>query len=242
MTPGFRRGQLTGATLEVMAARQRGGLGMASDLALILIAFGCLFAGIGLERWRARMARAEWQRRNRTRTLPTRQSPALSPWGQSVERRPDLSKPLDPAEQLRLVSEASFEPRRLLSHTEARVLTAAETAIAAAKLPWRVMAQVSLGEVLASPEPRAFRAVNAKRVDLLLVKEDWMPLAAVEYQGQGHYQGTAPTRDAIKKEALRKAGVRYVEVTTEHGPEDLAAEILRIARVEETKPQRDARL
>jgi proteasome lid subunit RPN8/RPN11 len=116
---------------------------------------------------------------------------------------------------------ARFEKRRLLSRSEAYVLYAAERAInTEADLNWRVMAQVSLGEVLSSPDARAYSAINSKRVDLLIVSRSGDPIAAIEYQGHGHYQGTAAARDAVKKEALRKAGVRYIEVTPESGPED----------------------
>jgi hypothetical protein len=97
------------------------------------------------------------------------------------------------------------------------------------------MAQVSLGEVLRSPDRRAFHAINAKRVDLLIVSDRCEPIAAIEYQGRGHYQGTAEWRDAVKKEALRKAGVRYIEVTPESGTADMAREILRIAQAERLK-------
>lgn len=142
----------------------------------------------------------------------------------------------DAADQLRAVIAAPFTARNVLSKTEAAVMAAAEAAIAEAKLPWRVMAQVSLGEVLASPDEAAFRAINAKRVDLLVVSERSRPLAAIEYQGQGHYQGTAPARDAIKKEALRRAGIGYIEITFEHGPEDVGREIARLAN----KHRRDA--
>src|SRR5215471_16926325 len=58
------------------------------------------------------------------------------------------------------------------------------------------------------------------------------PLAAVEYQGNGHYRGTAAARDAVKKEALRKAGVRYIAVTPDSGTEDMAREIARIAQAD----------
>ena len=134
----------------------------------------------------------------------------------------------DAAEQLRAVMQGSFFAKHVLSKTEAKVMRAAEAAIAEAGLPWRVMAQVALGEVLASPDEAAFRAINAKRVDLLVVSAMSEPLAAIEYQGQGHYQGSAPARDAIKKEALRKAGVRYIEITFEHGPDDVKREIDRM--------------
>ena len=106
---------------------------------------------------------------------------------------------------------------------------AAEAAIREQGLGWRAMAQVNLGEVLSSPDARAYGAINSKRVDVLLVTRGGDPMAAIEFQGDGHYQGAAPARDAVKKEALRKAGVGYIEVTPQHGPGDLRREIARIA-------------
>ena len=113
---------------------------------------------------------------------------------------------------------------------------AAERAINTADLKWRVMAQVSLGEVLSSPDARAYSTINSKRVDLLIVSRRGDPIVAIEYQGHGHYQGTAAARDAVKKEALRKAGVRYIEVTPDSGTEDMVRVILRMAQVERLKP------
>jgi Protein of unknown function (DUF2726) len=127
---------------------------------------------------------------------------------------------------------ARFKKRRLLSRSEAYVLYAAERAINTVDLKWRVMAQVSLGEVLSSPDARAYSAINSKRVDLLIVSRNGDPIAAIEYQGHGHYQGSAAVRDAVKKEALRRAGVRYIEVTPESGTEDMAREISRIAQAD----------
>ena len=112
---------------------------------------------------------------------------------------------------------------------------AAERAVNTADLNWRVMAQVSLGEVLACSDARAYSAINSKRVDLLIVSSSGDPIAAIEYQGHGHYQGTAAARDAIKKEALRKAGVRYIEVTPDSGTEEMVRVISRIAQVERLK-------
>lgn len=136
----------------------------------------------------------------------------------------------DSADQLRVVMNATFAKRRLLSKSEAQVLYAAEAAIRTANLKWRVMAQVSLGEVLSSPDARAYSTINSKRVDLLIISSGGDPIAAIEYQGGGHHQGTASARDAVKKEALRRAGVRYIKVTLEHGVQDLAREISRSAR------------
>ena len=38
----------------------------------------------------------------------------------------------------------------------------------------------------------------------------------LEYQGTGHHQGSAAARDAVKKEAPRKAGIGYHEVVARH--------------------------
>jgi hypothetical protein len=193
---------------------------------VVIIAAAAFLAGLYGERLRAKLARQAWRKR---------------PWkrGQGVVPFKTGAAPVtDPVEQFRLVMGARFEKRRLLSRSEAQVLYAAERAIntAAADLKWRVMAQVSLGEVLSSPDARAYSAINSKRVDLLIVSRNGDPIAAIEYQGNGHYQGTAAARDAVKKEALRKAGVRYIEVTPEGSTEDMARELSRIAQVERLKP------
>ncbi|HEX6859569.1 MAG TPA: DUF2726 domain-containing protein [Caulobacteraceae bacterium] len=162
--------------------------------------------------------------RRRPRPHPRRWPTNVQSLGRSA---PDPA-PFDAAGQLRIVAGADFEKRRLLSKAEAQFFAAAEKAIAERGLTWRVMAQVCLGEVLSSPDPEAYRAINSKRVDILIVTRGGEPVAAIEYQGAGHYKGSAPMRDAVKKEALRRAGVRYIEVTPEHGPEDVAREIGRL--------------
>jgi hypothetical protein len=49
---------------------------------------------------------------------------------------------------------------------------------------------------------------------LLLIDEDCQPRHAIEYQGGAHHQGSAAARDAVKKEALRPAGIGYHEVVS----------------------------
>ncbi|MDB2693860.1 DUF2726 domain-containing protein [Erythrobacter sp.] len=47
---------------------------------------------------------------------------------------------------------------------------------------------------------------------------------ALEYQGSGHHTGDcAAARDAVKKEALRKAGVGYHEIVAGHTTSELRA-------------------
>ena len=148
-----------------------------------------------------------------------------------VKAGPQKSAPApDAAEQLRVVMNADFQRRRLMSPKEAQVFKAAEAVVKNLDLKWRVMAQVSLGEVLASSDKRAYAAINSKRVDILLISSAGEPVAAIEYQGSGHYLGTAAARDAVKREALRRAGVAYIEVTPSHDlAGHLSSEVARVA-------------
>ena len=141
----------------------------------------------------------------------------------------DKPKSFDAAEQLRQVERATFTSRNLLNRAESRLFGVLERACAAESPSWRVMAQVSLGEILASPDAEAYRAINSKRVDLLLVDEDGLPVHAVELQGSGHHLGPAATRDAIKKEALRKAGIGYVEVLSGDTPAEVRRLVAKLA-------------
>ncbi len=52
---------------------------------------------------------------------------------------------------------------------------------------------------------------NSKRADFVIVNSSGHVVLAVEYQGTGHYQGTARLRDAVKREAFCTAGVQLIE-------------------------------
>lgn len=85
-----------------------------------------------------------------------------------------------------------------------------------------LLAQVSMGEFLClggrqknrSRWQTVFNAFNAKRVDFLIVDAHWQPVMAVEYQGKGHHQGNAESRDAIKRAVLAKANIPLMEVAS----------------------------
>ena len=64
------------------------------------------------------------------------------------------------------------------------------------------MPQVSLGEIL-SAKGEAYRAINSKRVDMIIIDARGYPKVAIEIQGSGHYQGDALQNDAIKRTALQ---------------------------------------
>lgn len=126
--------------------------------------------------------------------------------------------PPDAAEQLRRVMAADFKSRPLLNKGEAAVFKALDAAVIARNPGWQVMAQVSLGEFLSSQDKAAFFSVNSKRVDFALMDENANIRHALEYQGSGHHVNgnAAAARDAVKKEALRKAGIGYHEVVAGH--------------------------
>jgi Protein of unknown function (DUF2726) len=131
----------------------------------------------------------------------------------------------DPIRQLHAVEAASFQKQRVLSGSEYRVFKIIEDEVATLGKGHRVFAQTSLGEILKSSDRDAFHSINSKRADILVVDGGGWPVLAVEYQGEGHFQNTAATRDAIKKEALRKAGVRHLEVHPADSDDDIRSRV-----------------
>ncbi len=91
---------------------------------------------------------------------------------------------------------------------------------------------MSLGEILRCEDAAAYACINAKRVDLLIVDADCKPLHAIEYQGGAHFKGAHATaaRDAVKKEALRRAGIGYVEVVAGDTPAELRRVVQRLVQ------------
>ena len=125
---------------------------------------------------------------------------------------------------MEFISRVEFKPRRLLNRPEYRILLILEKVTREMGGGYRVMAQTSLGEIIApqaasgSEETRdlAFRSINSKRLDFLVIDRTGMPSLAVEYQGHGHYQNRAFMRDAVKREAVRKAKIRFLEIPAEY--------------------------
>jgi hypothetical protein len=193
------------------------------DLLVGLLFGAAVGLGIGMtiEKFLSEKRRAAWRTRNphwqKPRWEKREDNIAAGPWGHQPDRGT-----VDAADQLRIVMAASFTIRPLLNKREARVFKELDLIVIGRNPTWQVMAQVSLGEILRSKDSIAFSCINSKRVDLLLVDGDCRPRHAIEYQGEGHHQGTAAARDAIKKEALRRAGIGYHEVVAGHTtPADL---------------------
>src|SRR5262245_37771379 len=184
-------------------------------LLIVVLLVGAL-TGMAVERFLSKMRRQAWREKNRWRWEQKRSgfNVANAMWPPKSDPAPP--KKLDAADQLRIVMGANFSVQPLLNKSEARVFKELDRIVIGCNPGWQVMAQVSLGEILRSKDADAYRGINSKRVDLLLVDEDCQPRHAIEYQGGAHHQGTAAARDAVKKEALRRAGIGYHEVVAGH--------------------------
>jgi hypothetical protein len=180
-----------------------------------VLLFG-VFAGMTIEQFLSKMRRQAWRERNLWRWENKRRGFDVAGGLGLPKADPAAPKRLDAADQLRIVMGASFTIQPLLNKSEARVFKELDRVVISCNPGWQVMAQVSLGEVLRSTDAEAYSCINSKRVDLLLMDEDCQPRHAIEYQGGAHHQGTAAARDAVKKEALRRAGIGYHEVVAGH--------------------------
>ena len=150
------------------------------------------------------VSRPRWEKRSRASVI-------AGPWvPKPVVQEPP--KRHDAADQLRIVMGSDFTIKPLLNKSETRVFKELDRLVLGCNPTWQVMAQVSLGEIINGKDAVAHGCINSKRVDLLLVDGNCRPRHAIEYQGGAHYQGDAAARDAVKKEALRRAGIGYHEV------------------------------
>lgn len=196
-------------------------------LLAFVLAVGAM-CGIAVERISEKMKRAErkayWKRKKQRKQGPSKEASAIL-------QRPAEPKNATAAEQLRLVMGSDFKARSLLNKPEQRLLGVLDRVLEAESPGWRAHGQVSLGEILWSEDKDAFRAINSKRVDLLIVDNTCKPLYAIEFQGTGHHLGKeTAARDAIKKEALRRAGVGYVEVQSGDTTADVKSMVLKLVR------------
>ena len=172
------------------------------DLFSTPLAVAAILGGIG-----ALLSLFKPAKRSRRRREPKLDRPAVAP---NRDTR-------DPLAQLGRVE---WRTKALMNAAEFRIFQQLDQLVAGAAGGQRLFSQVSMGEILRvdfrsgdrSACTSAFNRVNAKRVDYLIIDRKGFPLVAIEYQGSGHYQSNAATRDRIKREAFRLAGVPFVEV------------------------------
>jgi len=201
------------------------------DIVLTIIGIALATLIIGFVVGRRRLRQPPEPRWSSAAQSPARQErlPAV-PEAPPATSGPEWSSPaLDidqPDDQLAAVARSTFRTRTILNKDEYRVFKIVENEVRTLRLGYRAFAQVSLGEILACSDRNAYRWINSKRADIVVVDAFGNPVAAVEYQGEGHDQGNAPTRDAVKRTALRRAGVAYVEVLPEHSADDVRSLLL----------------
>lgn len=184
---------------------------------LAVLTVGALI-GIAVERLVEGQKRAERRAYWKGRNAGQRGSKPVQLRKDGLAETPKGSGSANATDQLARVMIADFSSRPLLNRPEANLFKALDAAVIARNPRWQVMAQVSLGEFLTSPDKEAYGAVNSKRVDFALMDPDARVVHAIEYQGSGHHLpgSSAAARDAVKKEALRKAGIGYHEVVAGH--------------------------
>lgn len=145
---------------------------------------------------------------------------------------PDIA---NPKEQLEAISFVDFETQPLLNREEVPILRLLEREAYGLNAGFRVMAQTSMGEILrpkvsgSTPVQRelAFRAINSKRLDFAIFNRFGKLVLAVEYQGSGHFHRTSFMRDAVKREALRKANVEFLAIYADYAALEISTKVRR---------------
>ena len=121
-------------------------------------------------------------------------------------------------DQLYEVETSRFYKRRLLNEEEFSLFKKIEPIIKNINENYRLFSQVSLGEIIGSTTYSAYIAINTKRIDFVVFDMNQNTpkkkriILAIEYQGTGHQQGNAHIRDKIKKTAIAKAKIDFLEI------------------------------
>lgn len=130
-------------------------------------------------------------------------------------RSPKAPRMADPVRQLDAVRNVDFEVKPLMSRAEARILPLLEAALSEYAPDHRVMMQVALQELIQpttdAPETalrRADASIKSKRIDMAIVDGAGRLVAALGSQGPH----CPPIRDAVRREALRSAGIPYLDL------------------------------
>ena len=150
--------------------------------------------------------------------------------------RPGPASMADPRDQMIAIASVPFETVPLLNKEEFRLLPLIEAVVRAHGDGHRVMAQTSLGELIrpsgdfatTGMRRAAHASINSKRLDFAIVDRRGHMAVAIEYHGSGHYHGTSFMRDAVKREAIRKAGVPFLEVPADFVAEEIAQRLREI--------------
>ncbi len=142
-----------------------------------------------------------------------------------------VAKPqaFDSVTRLRLVSDTNFSLRRLLTEREAERLAEVEGILADLEVDWRVMPQVSLSDILAAEDETAWRALGGQRVAMVILAANQMSIAAIDFQPMGQVREEDAVLDAVRREALRRSGIEYIELRANDGSDMLRSTLAELA-------------
>lgn len=145
---------------------------------------------------------------------------------QPKTKAPRRLNPANTQDQMAIVAKSNYQPQKIMNVSEYRLFDVIERALPGLGKGYRLMAQVSLGEIIKPAKAQdsdtardANKVINSKRVDMVIVDPKGYVALAVEYQGSGHHQQNAFLRDAVKREALRRAGIQMLEIEEAWTPE-----------------------
>lgn len=124
------------------------------------------------------------------------------------KNKPEIEEPIE-IQFLNASMNNRYESRNLLNKSE---IDAYWTLVKLLRNQFYVNPQVSLGEILSCENTMGYRAINSKRADFVLTDKNFKPVAVIELQGSGHYQGEHEIRDSIKFNALSNAGIKYIQI------------------------------
>lgn len=163
-------------------------------------------------------------KRKRKQDSFRRKTDYQTPDRKSHERPPEIVRKKSVAErQLTTVRSNDFCKRPLMNKGEYGVFCRLEALMSKNHSDYRVFAQVSMGEILGSDNKEAYLSINSKRADFVIINRSGYPVAVVEYQGESHYQEDARTRDAVKREACKSAGISFIELPARYSATDIEA-------------------
>ncbi|MEM7614321.1 MAG: DUF2726 domain-containing protein, partial [Pseudomonadota bacterium] len=154
------------------------------------------------------------------------------------QRKAQMARAQDPKAQLDQFEKVQFERFPLLNKDEARVFELIQAEVATLSPDYRVMAQISLAEVL-GPDPDhgtrenreiARRAIADKRIDFGVFDQGHNLRVAIQSQRAGYGAKRPPPKDPVMEAALRKAGVPLMGVKPGAHPAQVATVLARYIR------------
>ena len=124
-------------------------------------------------------------------------------------------------QEISIVGNNTYNKQKLLNKPETEVYWQLIKNCKSLNKGLEVFAQVNLGEILSNSDNRAYKAIMCKRIDFCITDKNFYPLAAIEYNGSGHYNATSDQRDKIKQQAVESANIRFVTLTPKNHQKEL---------------------